>query len=88
MQTREGSKGQFCSQGTPHYRYVRKAEARTGNQGEIEKCFLDTQGRIRNTKEQLELKLLKDIKGNRKGFYSHSSNKRKTGENAGLLPGR
>lgn len=28
----------------------------------------------------------RNIKGNRKGFYSHSSNKRKTGENVGLLP--
>lgn len=56
------------------------------NQGEIAKCFLGTQGRIRKAKEELELKLLKEINGNRKGFYSHNSNKRNIGENAGLVP--
>lgn len=57
-----------------------------GNQGEIAKCFLGTQGRIRKAKEELELKLLKEINGSRKGFYSHNSNKRNIGENAGLVP--
>lgn len=57
-----------------------------GNQGEIAKYFPDTCGRIRKAKEELELKLLKDIKGNRKSLYSHNSNKRKTVENVGLVP--
>lgn len=85
MQKREESKGQFCSQWTPHYRCVREAEAQTDHQ-EVEKCFLDTSGRIRKAKEQLELELLKDIQVNGKGFYGHNSNKRKTGENVALLP--
>lgn len=85
-QTKEESRGWVCSQGTPHYTCVREAEAWRGNQREIQKRFLDTQGRIRKAKEQLEWKLLKDIKSNRKGFYSHSSNKRETRENMGLQP--
>lgn len=66
--------------------HVRKAEECTSNQGEIEKYFLDTEGRIRKAKEQLELKLLKDIKGNKKGFHGHRNNKRKTEENVDLMP--
>jgi len=41
---------------------------------------------MRKAKEQIEPKLLMDIKGNRKGFYSHSSKNTKSGENVGLLP--
>lgn len=58
---------------------VWKAEAGTGKQGEIENNFLDTRGRIRKAEENLESGLLKDIKGNRRGFTATAASKGRLG---------
>ncbi|GAB0180313.1 hypothetical protein GRJ2_000496600 [Grus japonensis] len=40
---------------------------------------------VRKAKALIELNLARDIKGNKKSFYRYISDKRKTGENVGLL---
>jgi len=39
----------------------------------------------RKTKAHLELKLARDVKNNKKGFFNYISSKRKTRDNVGLL---
>jgi len=40
---------------------------------------------VRKAKVHRELNLAKDVKGNKKGFYSYRGDKKKTRENVGLL---
>ena len=42
---------------------------------------------VRYAKAYLELKLVRDVKGSKKGFYRHISNLRKTRGSVGLLNG-
>lgn len=46
---------------------------------------MSTEGGIRKTKGQLELKLARDVKGKSKDFHNHTGSKSKAEDNMGLV---
>lgn len=42
-------------------------------------------GEVRKAKAQIEINLVGDIKDDKKGFYKHSGDEKKTRENVGTL---
>ena len=50
----------------------------------IQGCCLDMQRWDQESQEQMELNLMRDVKNNKKAFYSFSDQKRKAKENVPL----
>lgn len=58
---------------------MQRVEAGTRNVEGIQRHCLSIQESIRKAELQIELNLAKDVKENRKGFYTYFCDKRKTG---------
>lgn len=60
-------------------------EARTGYLAHYREVVQTARDQVRKAKTQIELNLAGDIKGSKKKFYRYISDKRKVGEDVGLL---